>query len=248
LIGDPARSRLIAQTRRNNVGPNQGGTATMKKFSVGALAGVLATTTIALLGLLAPASAVTVQTGSGTIAAGDPVEIGRVTRDSVASTWAAPKSFPGLNDLDPHFYDLVTVSFAPNASQNVFYEISWRNDTNLTTESPHLVAYVNSFNPASVGTNYLGDRGSTPFKGSIGTFQVIVPTGGTLILVFQDVPNTGLHQDASYSFQVDAFSDAQRAENFSGAVPLPAALPLFATGLGALGLFGWRRKRKAQAA
>ena len=29
--------------------------------------------------------------------------------------------------------------------------------------------------------------------------------------------------------------------------PLPAALPLFATGLGALGLFGWRRKRKAQA-
>jgi hypothetical protein len=27
--------------------------------------------------------------------------------------------------------------------------------------------------------------------------------------------------------------------------PLPAALPLFATGLGALGLLGWRRKRKA---
>ena len=29
--------------------------------------------------------------------------------------------------------------------------------------------------------------------------------------------------------------------------PLPAALPLFATGLGALGLLGWRRKRKALA-
>ena len=28
------------------------------------------------------------------------------------------------------------------------------------------------------------------------------------------------------------------------ATPLPAALPLFATGLGAMGLFGWRRKRK----
>ena len=31
-------------------------------------------------------------------------------------------------------------------------------------------------------------------------------------------------------------------------VPLPGALPLFATGLSALGLLGWRRKRKAHAA
>ena len=31
------------------------------------------------------------------------------------------------------------------------------------------------------------------------------------------------------------------------ATPLPAALPLFAGGLGALGLLGWRRKRKAVA-
>jgi hypothetical protein len=30
-------------------------------------------------------------------------------------------------------------------------------------------------------------------------------------------------------------------------VPLPATLPLFATGLGAIGLLGWRRKRKTQA-
>ena len=29
--------------------------------------------------------------------------------------------------------------------------------------------------------------------------------------------------------------------------PLPATLPLFASGLGAMGLFGWRRKRKTQA-
>jgi hypothetical protein len=33
-----------------------------------------------------------------------------------------------------------------------------------------------------------------------------------------------------------------------GSTPLPAAFPLFATGLGALGLFGWRRKRKSGAA
>jgi hypothetical protein len=33
----------------------------------------------------------------------------------------------------------------------------------------------------------------------------------------------------------------------SSATPLPPALPLFAAGLGAIGLFGWRRKRKAAA-
>jgi hypothetical protein len=33
----------------------------------------------------------------------------------------------------------------------------------------------------------------------------------------------------------------------AAATPLPAALPLFATGLGALGLLGWRRKKKAVA-
>ncbi len=32
------------------------------------------------------------------------------------------------------------------------------------------------------------------------------------------------------------------------ATPLPAALPLFATGIGAIGLLGWRRKRKSATA
>jgi hypothetical protein len=36
-------------------------------------------------------------------------------------------------------------------------------------------------------------------------------------------------------------------ETTVSATPLPAALPLFATGFGALGLLGWRRKRKGAA-
>jgi hypothetical protein len=34
----------------------------------------------------------------------------------------------------------------------------------------------------------------------------------------------------------------------SDPTPIPGALPLFVSGLGAIGLLGWRRKRKAQAA
>ena len=40
-------------------------------------------------------------------------------------------------------------------------------------------------------------------------------------------------------------SQATGAVDSLSAAPLPAALPLFATGLGAMGLLGWWRKRRA---
>ena len=48
------------------------------------------------------------------------------------------------------------------------------------------------------------------------------------------------------SYPGDVFDSANI--EFTAATPVPAALPLFATGLGAMGLFGWRRKRKSAAA
>jgi hypothetical protein len=54
---------------------------------------------------------------------------------------------------------------------------------------------------------------------------------------------------AAFSFNTlpQGVSFTSASGNFLAPTPLPAALPLFATGLGALGLLGWRRKRKAQA-
>jgi hypothetical protein len=43
----------------------------------------------------------------------------------------------------------------------------------------------------------------------------------------------------------DFAADTLISKNPAAGAPLPAALPLFAGGLGALGLLGWRRKRKA---
>lgn len=42
----------------------------------------------------------------------------------------------------------------------------------------------------------------------------------------------------------DVFATVNGVATDSASTPLPAALPLFATGLGALGLLSWRRKRK----
>ena len=64
-----------------------------------------------------------------------------------------------------------------------------------------------------------------------------IATGGTLYLYIGEVGNNG---------EVAASSITVSSEPV-GTTPLPATLPLFASGLGALGLLGWRRKRKAQA-
>jgi hypothetical protein len=60
------------------------------------------------------------------------------------------------------------------------------------------------------------------------TFATLGATPGTYVWTW------GTGADQSFTLEI-------------GATPLPATLPLFATGFGALGLLGWRRKRKAQA-
>jgi len=55
------------------------------------------------------------------------------------------------------------------------------------------------------------------------------------------VPNVGDINFIPSPYEMRVFAS-------TSAVPLPAALPLFASGLGALGFLGWRRKRKNAAA
>jgi len=85
---------------------------------------------------------------------------------------------------------------------------------------------------ATVGFNFPGSSG--------------LPAGATtLILVTETLAN-------NFAPGLIGIIDSSTAtvagfEPASSVTPLPATLPLFATGLGALGLLGWRRKRKAAA-
>ena len=178
------------------------------------------------------------------------VSIDRVLSDGFASRWDFVKAYPGTTQANGPFadsvlfgpppFDAYVISFAPNATQQIYYEIKFT----ILGNSPTSAAYLDAFDPMNVATNYLGDIGG-PVMNS--TYQVIVPPGHSLAVAFLDDGSVPNFEGSSYTFSIAAFSDPNRGENFAADTPLPAALPLFATGLGALGLLGWRRKRKAAA-
>jgi hypothetical protein len=93
---------------------------------------------------------------------------------------------------------------------------------------PVLVASPNAiiYDPIAGAASFGGGIGIT----GLGFFQPDPPNGEI---------SANIGADAIQYDVIDADADFTIATT-----PLPAALPLFASGLGALGLFGWRRKRK----
>lgn len=82
------------------------------------------------------------------------------------------------------------------------------------------------------------------------------PTSASDFLPNSTGPHLGLDLVSPTELWIDVSNDAPNTNDSlvidltSGnvsATPLPAALPLFASGLGVIGLFGWRRKKKAAA-
>jgi hypothetical protein len=115
-------------------------------------------------------------------------------------------------------------------------------NNNVLYLSPNLVFLNASANgqPSGVAffvSNYTGENVPTPTNVAVALFFGTSMPSGEYGAV---TGNTGFGCCSSETGGAFTVSEI-------GATPLPAALPLFATGLGGLGLLGWRRKRKAQA-
>ena len=81
----------------------------------------------------------------------------------------------------------------------------------------------------------------SPFLDLQGLFN-ISGLGGEILTGIAVNFGTGTDQ------RIETFTCTDCPSTSRQTTPLPATLPLLASGLGALGLLGWRRKRKAQAA
>jgi hypothetical protein len=93
--------------------------------------------------------------------------------------------------------------------------------------------------------------GGTSHAGSF-NFETSAVNSGTITIHL--TAENGTTWSNAFAVLVPNSNGWEAADNMAGspqalgvATPLPAALPLFATGIGGLGLLGWRRKRKAQA-
>ncbi len=116
------------------------------------------------------------QSVMGSLVPGDLTMPNRLFRDGVAST-CANKAFPGTS-AGSHLYD--TYSYVNTTGQSQCITVSY---AAKSTGDVFVAAYNNSFNPAALSTNYLGDGGLSSIGGSVSTFSVTVASGATLVLV-----------------------------------------------------------------
>ena len=172
------------------------------------------------------------------------------------------------NSFSAGYYDLgstTTGVFAEGNSDGSLYSINPNTGT-ATLIGPTLLENFMSTGSSTLfvsGLNSLSSintsTGAATLVGnpSIGYFDVVAE-GGMLYAVTEGLSIYTLNASNGDATFVVNVSGVTSGDFFWGLVPdasstspsttpIPAAFPLFATGLGVIGLFGWRRKRKAVA-
>jgi hypothetical protein len=160
-------------------------------------------------------------TVTGSLAAGDATQDGRMGRDGNPSGCAVPKGCPGPIAGSPgttRLFDqytfsnnggapaCMTVALTPNCSEPAA--------TNQIFSEAYLDAYIAT--PASQEcTNYLGDIGGSPANGTTGSYSFNVPNGHNFVVVVNAV-NTSASTCSSYSATISGFFDDTPA---NGACP-----------------------------
>ena len=182
------------------------------------------------------AQATTIHTDTLVIGAGDPTQLGRVSRDGVPSDWSVTqKPFPGvINPTTTYHYTTLDLDItALEAGLGLVYGGFIQVNFDSVATTTFLSAYLDSYNPLNLATNYLGDSGFSgdPFGVDPGFFQVVVPFAHHLILVLNEsVPNGGLNLPGN--LLVEAFSDTEFTDLASA--PEPGTWALLFSGMAIL--------------
>jgi len=218
---------------------------------------------LAFLGVVSPASAETIQViYSGVLANGNASGspgltsglTGSLVGDNVQIIFnyntAAPESF---------------YTMGPTASSLALSGVNGANMSASVLFSNGAAFLTGDFggsalDQATIGSTQQSATSAVTQFGSLSVFSASASNTAIPASITQSFALSNIDLDASFSIsQTGAFGYDVYGDLTSGNIrvsspapvpstPIPPALPLFATGLGALGLFGWYKKRKAKAA
>jgi len=176
--------------------------------------------------------------GTATISAGDPTQLGRLSRNGVAQDWTGSEPFPDvINTATSYHYTTIDLDLSSLEAGYVFggfLQIEFFASAPFT----FLSAYLGSYDPTNKATNWLGDGGTSPpvFGTNSVFFQIVAGAADHIILVMNETtPGAGV--DLPGFITVEAFSDVSFTDLVRTA-PEPGGLALFA--LGIVLLMAWR--------
>ncbi len=180
-----------------------------------------------LLASVAQADLLTTFTTS--IAANDPTQLGRISRNGIPSDWSSVKAFPGtINPTTTYNYHTYTVN--SGATPYIFITMD------SVAANTFASAYLPSYNPATMSVNYIGDAGSSGnyFGVDPVSFEVYVPKFSNFLIVVNTSSNAGIGQP--FTVTVQGFIDDQFT-------PTPEPSSFLLLGSGALGIAGLVRRK-----
>jgi len=153
---------------------------------------------------------------TGSLAAGDPQQTGRLNRFTPGGSCAAPEACPGLAATTGlRAYDVHAFTNSAPAAACVTVNV------NTACTGPNFifpVAYLGSFNSTNLCTNYLADTGGSPNPS--GSMSLNLPAGATMQLVVHEVtPGAGC---ASYDVSVSGLGTDGGGECVPCTISCPA--------------------------
>lgn len=188
------------------------------------------------------AQATDLASGTVQLSTTDPTQLGRLSRNGVPTDWSG-SVFPGIvNPTVAYHYE--TFTFDVSALEAGYTYGSYLQITfDSIYSTTFLSAYLDSYSPTNLATNYLGDPGTSGnyFGTDPLTFQVVVGAGHNLVLVMNETTAGGGAAEPG-NFLIEAFSDTEFSDLVAAPVPEPATWSLM---LGGLALAAVGRKRRA---
>ena len=162
------------------------------------------------------------------------VVLGNPTFLASFPTHGSPPNTYGTADFaDPSLLDTITLTFP--IAENVTSVTGVLFNGQNTTEMYQATASSGASTVASQTFNLAANTDPAGFA-----LISLTSSGAAITAVTLTTPNAGMN---GWDFFVDTITITSTP---TSVIPLPATLPLFVTGLGALGLLGWRRKRKSR--